>query len=392
MDETKYWVWLTMVFGIGSMRIWEAMCLFESAIDAYNGLKSEFMLKRLKPKEKDKILSTSIEQAVSLIEQHTKNGVKTVGYSSDEYPVQMRHIMNPPAVLYCKGNVSCMRSRKIITAVGTRNASEYSLRVTEDVCTRLALAGFVIVSGFAVGIDITAHLSASRNKSPTICVMGGGVDIDYPRENFVYRDKILNNNGLFISEYPMGTRPLPQNFPKRNRILSAISYATIVFEASDMSGSLITAGLSAEYGREVFCIPPSNILSKKYSGNSMLIRDGAEMLFDCDDIFAYFSSLEEYTEEEFFSESNYHGNTASENAVSESSTEEISTKIISSDSFEQLTEVQKKIYSIIGSEPVHADVIAVRLGLDAEELFFELTELEMTGLIRSLPGKMYEKI
>ncbi len=422
MDETKYWLWMSMVFGIGNPRIWEVVCLFEDVVEAFSSLKDEPDSVPLTAKEKDAVRKLSISAAEEHIAQCEKIGVSLAGYSSSDYPPQLRNIYAPPAVIYYKGNISCLIGTRTITAVGTRKASDYGIETAYRVCSDLAKNGYVIVSGFALGTDITAHMAAVNKERPTAAVLGCGVDVDYPKPNFKYRDKILENGGVFVSEYPPGTPPLSQNFPKRNRILAGLGRAAIVFEASVRSGSLITADLAAEQGREVFCLPPADIFSNAFSGNIELLRSGAAPLYSVMDIMDHYAIGGPVDTE--IRDTEYKGissfavkdirpkddsitldelkaivkkvkprkkqKTETESVSEEAAQEKISIK--NDDLRSEMTEIQQSIYDIISEGAVHADIISEKLDLDPSELMTELTELEILGAVRSLPGKMFEII
>lgn len=396
MDEMKYWLWLTMVFGIGSRRLWQFMERFDSAEEAYRVLTAGESDAHLTSKERQSVRTSSLETAEKLLAECERRGVMTVSFSSEEYPPQLRHISDPPAILYYRGDIRCLTRTKTITTVGARKALPYTLRVANRVCTELARRGVVIVSGFAVGVDITSHMAAAANGHPTAAVLGCGLDVDYPKENYRFRDAIVESGGVLVSEYPPGTPPHAQNFPKRNRILSALSRATVVFEASVKSGSLITASLAADQGRDVYCLPPADIYDPAYSGNALLLSEGASPFFSSDDIYSSFGyGMPLYTEtaDEVFGEENTQEtpeprrsapapeDKKEEPALSRSKKDEI-----------KLEGVQADIAQILAEAPLHADIIAQKLGMDMSELMTELTEMEILGAVKSLPGKLYEKI
>lgn len=430
MEENLYWLWLTMVFGTANSRIWELMCLFQSASEAYDHIINEDPLIILTDEERSAVSKNSIIQAQKYIEYCRSKGIGVIGYSDKNYPQRLRHIYNPPAVLYYKGNISCLEGSRTVTAVGARKASDYSISVTYKVCRELAKNSIVIVSGFAVGTDITAHMAAVEANRPTICVLGCGVDVDYPKENFRYRDKIIENGGVFVSEYPPGTPPYSLNFPKRNRILAALGYVTIVFEASLKSGSLITAGFAADQGREVFCLPPSDIFSNACSGNAQLLSEGARMLLNIREVIDEFligspidmeirnpgnSDISQFslrssadTGGDFLSSSKSRAKrkrnnettkkiieinetTASEEIITNTAEVKNDTHDSSPyDTDDELNDTQKRICQSLSGGAVHADLLSQQLEIDVQELMTELTELEILGKIRSLPGKMYE--
>lgn len=395
MDNLKYWIWLDTVFG-NNGRIWEIMNFFESASEAYYELNFNSDVVELSQKEIYDMRGYNLLNIESLIDECHKKGVGIISYDSEKYPKQLRHISNPPAIIYYKGNIDCISSEKIITSVGARKPSDYSLYVTRNICHELAENGIVIASGFAKGIDITSHLESVKANMPTICVMGCGVDMNYPSDNFRYRDMILDSGGVFISEFPIGTKAFGANFPKRNRILSAIGQASVVFQASMASGSLITANFAAEQGREVFCMPPPDIFSADYSGNIYLLRNGALPFYCTDDILAYLdiensvhSYKSEYTPEIYeIPENDYISFEKSEKSVK---SEIINVSIPeSSEDDEKYAQNCQKIIELLSENPLHVDVIAQKLNLNPTELMTALTELEIVGYIRSLPGKMFE--
>ena len=216
MEETKYWLWLNMVFGSGNHRIWEIMSFFRTAEKACRSLISGSSMVRLNDKELKNLRGVPENAAENFIEQCARRGIGVIGFTSPEYPEQLRHIYNPPSVLYYKGNISCLNTRLTVSSVGTRKASAYSLEAARRVCSELSARGAVIISGFAVGIDIASHMAAADMGRPTVCVMGCGVDVDYPKPNFAFRDKILASGGVFLSEFPPGT---PPNSPDRKSVV-----------------------------------------------------------------------------------------------------------------------------------------------------------------------------
>lgn len=415
MNDKKYWVWLTMIFEGGNYRFWQMMGYFESAQEICSELLSENKFINLTDKELSNMKSYSLRNAEELIADCAAKGIGVIAYSEPEYPNQLRFIADPPPVLFYKGNISCLTGTRTITCVGTRKASDYSLSVCGRVCGGLARKGYVIVSGFAMGIDITSHLAAADCGMPTVCVMGCGVDVDYPRENFEYRDRIIQSGGLFISEYPPGTKPNRWNFPRRNRILSALGRAAIIFEASLKSGSLITANLAADQGREVFVIPPADIFSERYGGNKKLIAEGAVPLMDVEDVTGYFkpnSSAAAQVKTDAFAyiiDSSEHTSDISEHSVMNeiikkenlSLNESYAELVRAAESVENpsdtadLSDVPEGILRDIAElikreEKVHIDIIAAELKTDSAGLLMKLTELEMLGYIRSCPGRFYE--
>lgn len=413
MTKTKYWIWLTLVFGMGSRRVWQIMNMFETPEKAFFALKNGESGLNLSQREISGIKSTELSNAEYIINVCEKNNIGIADYDSEIYPVQLKNISVPPAVIYYKGNIRCVLGTPTVTVVGTRNASEYSIRTTERICRELAANGIVIISGFAVGTDITAHLAAVRTGRPTVCVMGCGVDVNYPRDNFGYRREIIETGGVFISEYPPGTPARGTNFPRRNRILSALGRIAVIFQASERSGSLITAGFAAEQGREVFTLPPADIMNPAYKGNSDLIRDGASVLLGAESIIESFEVTSPLYDELQSESMNilkrsgrdlFEGNiTDTVGAASEDRLMRLSSHMenkselcsetaadLSSVGIEtSLSDIQRNIVEILKAGDADTDEIALQMDMDASEIATELTEMEMTGAVKALPGKRF---
>ncbi len=383
MDKVAYWLWLTEIFGAGNERLWTAMKCFGEPDTAYWELCRNNHGLKLNQKELSNIKSVSLENCLKLIDVYNSKGFSVTGFSSPEYPDYLRNIYNPPAVLFYKGDIECLNRMPAITIVGARRSSNQSLMIAERISSELAQNGFVIVSGFARGTDIHSHLGAIRAGCPTVCVMGCGLDIDYPKENFIYRDSVLKNGGVFISEYPLGTPPLQQNFPKRNRILSGVSRGVVIVEAGEKSGSLITAELAVEQNREVFCVPPADIYDRRYAGNIRFLRDGAVAVYGYEDIAGYFNPFENDIEKEIPEidepEISQEVPENSENSDDSEKTDDLS----------EFSDIQKEIIRILMQGKTHIDVISDKLGYDVSELVAEITNLEFDDVIQSFPGKIY---
>ncbi|MDR0992360.1 MAG: DNA-processing protein DprA [Ruminococcus sp.] len=220
-----------------------------------------------------------------ILEQCAKNNIKLLGLFDEGYPPLLREIYNPPVLLYVAGNIAALGEGLSLAIVGARDPSEYSVAVTVKLIRALKKSEvrWNIVSGFARGIDIAAHIAAVKNGLPTIAVKGCGLLNNYPRQNERFFDTVARN-GALISEYPPDEAAKAPYFPVRNRIIAGMSVGTVVIEASEKSGSLVTANLATEFGRDVFCIPPHDIAAPRYFGNVNLLRDGAAALFGIRDL------------------------------------------------------------------------------------------------------------
>jgi DNA processing protein len=212
-------------------------------------------------------------RAIEWLSQSHNNNIIT--FSDPNYPRLLKQLYTPPIVLFCKGDITLMES-KSIAIIGSRDASSYSINNTKYFTEYLSNEGYTIVSGLARGVDTMAGITALNNQAKTIAVIGNGIDVIYPKNNYKLQEEIANK-GLLISEYPLRSPPLRHHFPKRNRIISGLARATLVIEAKEKSGSLITAQFSLEEGKEVFVIP-GPIRNQSYYGSHKLIQDGATLV------------------------------------------------------------------------------------------------------------------
>jgi DNA processing protein len=212
-----------------------------------------------------------------------RSGIRIVTAFDEGYPALLAQIADPPLLLFALGNLERLRS-PAVAVVGSRNATRYGRDVAARLGSGLSAVGIAVVSGFARGVDAAAHVAALEGPGGTIAVLGCGLDVDYPRENTRLKEEIVRN-GVLLSEYAPGTEPRPQNFPIRNRIIAGLCSGVVVVEASRRSGSLITARLAADFGRDVFAVPGS-VFSETSVGAHELLRDGAILCRGVEDIFA----------------------------------------------------------------------------------------------------------
>ena len=215
-----------------------------------------------------------------------KYKVIKINMNSKYYPERLRNIDSPPKELYCLGNLELLNYKTNIAIIGSRNCSLYGERAAKDFAFNLAKEDVCIISGLARGIDSFSHIGALNAKGKTIAVLGSGLDNIYPKENIKLVEDIIKNNGLVISEYPLGTLALKHHFPARNRIISGISDSVLVVEARKNSGTNITVDFALEQGKDVFVIP-GNIYSKTSDGTNFMIAEGAIPVLNYKDILYY---------------------------------------------------------------------------------------------------------
>ena len=373
-QNLKYWVALKWVEGVGNVgfkalleafgtpqKVFEAPLSMIKAVPGI-GDKTARQIKAFKDWKK-------VEKELECAD---RTGVSIVTSQDPLYPSQLLSTYDYPAFLYVKGHLK--EDDVNVAVVGSRTASTYGKFTTERLCRELVLRGITVISGLARGIDSAAHRGALSGKGRTIAVLGCGLDVVYPPEN----EKLFTEislQGALISEFPFGTPPNAPNFPARNRIISGISLGVVVVEASEKSGSLITARIALEQGREVFAVPGS-IDSSGSRGTNKLIKQGAKLIENVEDI------LEEILPQV----------TRAPKVVKPDQRQkqpDDQQKILTSSPDLVLKETEKTVWQVLSQKPVHIDQIITSTGLTAHEVLVILLNLELQGLIEQKPGKTY---
>ncbi len=274
MSMLKYWVWLSELAGLGNQTRLALLEHFNTPEDVYYADEGEILLTEgMTRREADALKAKDLTEAEKILADCERLELQVLTLHDAAYPVRLRSIYDPPCLLYLRGRLPEVDELPAVAVVGTRKASPYGIRCAEDLAFGLADAGALVVTGLARGIDSMAAQGALRAGGTVIGVLGGGVDVIYPKENgWLYDD--VAAAGCLISEYPPGTEPLPAHFPIRNRIMSGLSVAALVVEAPVRSGALITAGMALDQGRDVFAVP-GPIYAENSKGCNRLIRDGA---------------------------------------------------------------------------------------------------------------------
>lgn len=418
MDTLRYWVWITMAMGSANHRIWDVTRKYDTIVDAYNGITSG-KYQGMTKKEIQSFKETTLEQADEIIQYCNKHKMRIICFDDeDNYPNRLREIYNPPTILFCYGDLSYIDDSITLAVVGARKPTDYSIKVCEDICTKLAKVGTVIVSGFAYGIDSIAHKSALEEKSRTVAVLACGLDYNYPEGNAKFKS-IISKYGAVITEYFPGTKPFRNNFRMRNRIISALSLGVMVVQASNKSGALNTVSHAVSQGRDIFCVPPHDVFDSRYVGVINLLRDGAIPVFSHLDIMYeyyenyshklnYINPYDEYSKKSesvvFLSErkeafkyksKKSKSKIKDNNSDDKSDKKSIEQKTIESNDIEnkidcsELDEIQKQIVYILKDGVLLADEISVKLQSNISDILVALTELELLGIIKSLPGNRY---
>ena len=408
MEEIRCLLWLVMVFGAGSPRIWKALHRYGSpqkAVEVLQKPESDAAL-HLPEHTLRRIRQTGEAQVEEMLTRCEKLRLSILWYGDEAYPPQLLSIVNPPVLLFYQGDSSLLQEHLLLTIVGPRNPSPYSLQVEKTICHDLVQMGFVPVTGYAVGIDITANRCALEADKPSIALMGCGLDVAYPQPHANLKYEIARR-GLILSEFLPGTSPAPSNFPLRNRVLSGLSMGTFVIQAPARSGALITAENAMEQGRDVFCIPPADIFDKRYMGVIKYLRDGAIPVFDSRDIvYEYYTS---------------HAHMIGASALYDETREKSESSVMTlgeSDALQQPSrrkqrppepEIPEETEPDPAIDPMPEEeleglageilsllqrqrVMHMELEVSMEELTTTLTELELYGKLERLPGKQFRRM
>jgi DNA processing protein len=359
-DDLKYFLGFSRISGVGAVRFKKICSGFSSMEEAWGAGEAQFREIGLDRSVIDNIVEE--RKRIDLeeeLQKLAKEDIYGITIKDENYPRLLSEIYDPPPILYYKGTLEDERDEYAIGVVGTRKFSPYGKQVVEDIVSELARAGISIVSGLALGIDTLAHSAALNSDGRTISVIGGGLDKQniYPSSNRYLMDKIVNSGGLMISEYPPGTMPLKGHFPQRNRIIAGLSVATLVIEAPERSGALITSRAAIESNRDVLAVP-GNIYSTNTAGTNNLIKMGAICVTSADDVLEVLN-LREVSD-----------SVGKKEIVAEGETEE-------------------KILSVISSEPVHINELIKQTELDTSTVSSTLVLMEMRNKIKNLGNQMY---
>ena len=363
------WVALSLVKGVGRRTAALLLEKFGSPSGCFAASKRALESFGIKPEIIEELKSDEPrERAARELEALRRMGAAVLALSDPSYPDLLRETYDPPIVLYCLGDPARAFAQPSVAIVGSRHCSTYGRNVSGMLGRELGERGVTIVSGLARGIDTAAHRGALEGGGITLAVMGTGLDLIYPKENRKLSEEIAIQ-GALLTEFPLGSPPLPQNFPFRNRVISGMTLGVLVVEGAERSGSLITARMAYEQGRDVFAVP-GNITSSKSFGPNYLIKDGARVVQSWRDVVDEFPS--EIRSSIFARERPEQLNLG-----------------IDMDGF-SLSEIDRELLgSLRSDEPIHIDQLILKIKLSPGELMSALLKLEMMERIKQLPGKSF---
>ena len=380
-----YLIWLQNVLGFSNKRAYLALKEYKNAETIYNLTESQLKNSKIFTKKDIELISNKdLSSAKNIIRECNENNIEIICFGDKKYPLYLSEIDNPPIVLYIKGNLPNFNEKPSVAIVGSRDVSEFGKRAAYSLGYRLAKLGFIVVSGGALGTDTYAHAGALKAGGETVLCMGCGI-----LSNYLIKNKDLRNNvtlgGCLLTEYSPNTSASKYNFPIRNRIMSGLTLGTIVIEAKEKSGSLITARLASEQGRDVFVVP--NIPGDPYYiGSNALLRDGAKPLLDISDVYNEYISR---FPDKINIENAYSQPIIVKKSVVETKNNENNEKI-QKNLNETLSKEAKIVYNYLDKQKFVPEDFK-NSGLSASQILSALTELEMEFLIKAVPGGMYEK-
>ncbi len=359
MEDLKYWLALGQFYKFGPVKFKKIKRYFPNMEAAFKASLKDYLRAGIEEKtaEEFMIFKHQIEPD-RLLENLEKEKIKVLTIADADYPKLLKQIYDPPFIIYYRGDLGAFNGFTL-AVVGARKYTPYGQQVTEKLIRELALNHLTIVSGLAIGVDTLAHVAALEAGGKTIAVLGSGLDRQniYPSQNRYLADKIQASHGLVLSEYPLGTMPLKHHFPQRNRIISGLSLATLVIEAGEKSGALITAAHALEQNRDIFAIP-GGIYSPYSAGTNSLIKLGAKLVANAKDIIESLNLAD--------------------------AASYIENKKIIPESAEE-----KLILAELNYEPLHVDELKRLTKLDTSVINSTLTIMEMKGMIKNLGGMQY---
>jgi DNA processing protein len=364
MDERDYWVLVNTAAGIGPIRFQRLISVCGSADNAWHARDVELAAAGLERRTIDSLRTlrqTTTPDAV--LKRLATLGISALTLLDDDYPVNLRQVADPPPVLFTRGRLT-NRDQTAVALVGTRKATAYGKAVADRLTRDLAQAGVTVVSGLARGIDTVVHHAAMHDRGRTLAVLGNGLDQIYPAENAALARKIVDSrSGALVSEFGPGIPPDAVNFPRRNRIISGLSLVTVILEAGEPSGALITADFALEQGRDVLAVPGS-IFSPTCAGTNHLIKQGATPVTCADDILDVLNS--------------HAPGTATTDAGLACPVPE-------------LPPDESSVWRALSPEPRHIDTLARDLTMRPGEVSATLAVLELKGLARQVGSMLYTR-
>lgn len=385
MKDKLYWVWAQNALGItSSVKSDEIVSYFGNAESLYFAGEYEWKISGIfTPGQINKLKTTTLDAAKKIVSDCQRYRIKILTPDDADYPSMLFKLPNLPLALYVRGNLDCLKNKISIAVVGAREASDIGARIARALSASLSRSGAIIVSGAAKGIDSAAHSGALDAGAQTVAVLGCGFGTDYLPENEPLRREIAGH-GALVTEYPPLTPAFGRNFPFRNRIISGLSYGTIVIEANEKSGSLRTVGHAIEQGRDIFAVP-GDITSSMNMGTNKLLRDGAKPVFNAMDV------LEEYAERfpDLLDINKIETVLTMQTPSAKPKTAEKKKPFVKPTVSQNISDKAKLICDAFTTDTMQAEELILKTKLSTSDFLTAMTELELLGIIEPLAGKNY---
>ena len=406
-SNAKYWIWISLALGFNNPKVGSLNKLYDDITFFYSKGEREWLFCGvLSGKDINRLSKTKLESAERVIKRCNQLGYSVLAIDDEKFPKSLLNIYAPPAVIYIEGNLPDIDNRLSIGIVGTRRATKYGLDNSYKIGYALSKYGVTIVSGGALGVDCASHRGSLAADGVTVCVRGCGINCEYLKENAEMR-RAITKRGAVISEYPPDEEPKKYYFPARNRIISALSDGVLIIEAGKISGSLITANLALEQGKEVFALMGNNSPQNEGSnnrikeGSAIPVTDFMDILNAFDNLYATDESVDfdnisiedieaipvkgkspSMNKPKTFKNINKDKNTI-ENIIDNSDRE------IKHRTDLDLNPTAQRVYDYISNEPVHIDDMVSDLNIPVYKVLVALTELEIKHAVKALQGRRY---
>ena len=398
-DNRVYWIWLTMIFGIGSDDFWKYCRGYRTvkdfAEDVMNG-----RIRLNTSAQKNRLASVSLDDASRVLQKCLDNGVEVTSFKSSKYPARLKKTLSPPPVLYFKGDISVLSDMPSVAVIGTRNPCEYSIDITDSICSGLARSGILTISGFEEGIDVKANSASVNSGGKTVGVCGKGI---LDKRTLSEQGDLIAENGVLIAEYTDANDFGRVLYDNRNRILCGLADVLLFVECSEISHGLNNVKHAERMELPIFAVPPADINDKHFFGQRNLLRNGAFSAFDAQDLIRYMSKMEsadgdglvKYNSIKVEKSDKTTNRKIKErhnlnNSLKNSSEDLHNSQYSATIDISVLTGTQLKIAELLKSGgDMYIDQISETLDIPVPEIMNELIDMQMNGIVTELAGKLY---
>lgn len=399
-DNRVYWIWLTMIFGIGSDDFWKNCRGYRTVKDFASDVMNGIVQLRTNG-QKSRLDSISLDEANRVLERCIENGVEVTSFRSSKYPARLKKTSSPPPILYYKGDINLLSEMPSVAVIGTRNPCEYSIEITDSICTGLAKSGIMTISGFEDGVDLRANSATIEGGGKTVGVCGKGI---LDARTFSDEGEKISGSGVLIAEFTDTDDFGRVLYDHRNRIMCGLADVLLFVECSDISHGLNNVKHAERLGLPVFAVPPADINDRHFFGQRNLLRNGAFSAFDADDIIRFMSKMESPDGDGMVKYSNIKVE-KSDKTTNRKKKERVNLKNNSKISSEglhksqnsatidisDLSGMQKNIAELLKkSGEMYIDAISEELGVQVAEIMNELIDMQLGGYVTELPGKLYK--